>query len=128
MVMWFISVEAVCFMLSYAPLEAKLWILQTFFGHRYGTLLCWFIYQVSLERGSLRMITYNNAYDKSFWTCAMEYAANIPLGMIPASTTAYLGRTVMDVFGQICRAGRSYGLISAKKASIPLTSSWEIVN
>lgn len=131
--MWIISSDAFCYLLSFAPLELKLWLLQAFFGVRYGTIICWFVYQASLERGSLRTITYNSAYDKSIWTSAMEYIINAPLGIISSSYAGgYLGRTLTGVFNQIVRSGSltacQYGLIAAKKPQLALSSSWELVD
>jgi len=125
--MWIISFDSFCYVFSWAPLEIKLWMLQTFFGVRCGTILCWLVYQASLERGSLRTITYNPAYDKSIWTSAMEYIVHAPLGLISSSSYSYFGRMLTDALGHVAKSSRHYGLIAPRKPQLALTSPWEII-
>jgi hypothetical protein len=121
--------DAFVYLLSWAPLESKIWLLQAFFGYRYGTLICWLVYQASLERGSLRTLAYDPQYDKSIWTSAMEYIIHTPglqFGLLSTQTTSYIGRVLT---GTINRAARlcSSSILGAKKPRIALTS-WELVN
>ena len=127
--MWIISFNTFAYMLSWAPLESKIWLLQTFFGYRYGTLICWLLYQASLERGSLRTLTYDPAYDKSIWTSAMEYIVHTP-GMHNALSSlnlGFLGRALTGTINRTTRLCYSSGFISVKKPLIAL-SSWELIN
>lgn len=129
--MWILSMEAFIYLLSWAPLESKIWLLQAFFGYRYGTLICWLVYQASLERGSLRTLTYDPQYDKSIWTSAMEYILHTPgfnLGLISSSTTGYLGRALTGTINRATRLCYTSCYFSPKKPLIALSSSWELVN
>lgn len=131
--MWILSIDAFIYLLSWAPLESKIWLLQAFFGCRYGTLICWLVYQASLERGSLRTLGWDPQYDKSIWTSAMEYIIYTP-GLLSSSSTSYLGRVIAGAMARATRMCHSLdvsritmGIITAKKPLIALTS-WELVN
>lgn len=120
--MWIISFNSFLYILSWLPLEGKLWLLEAFFGYRYGSLIFWILYQLSNDRGSFKSITHDTAYDKSYWSCATSWILYSPI-WVTKSAPSYIVN-----YGSSCYRllGRAAGLFAAKK-QIPLAVGWEIV-
>lgn len=119
-------------MLSWLPLEGKLWILEAFFGYRYGSLIFWILYQLSNDRGSFKSITHEPAYDKSAWTCATGWLMYAPwtnsvtsyrLSSFVFRQSVACTRLIGDSFST---AARAIGIFTPKK-QIPLTIGWEVI-
>lgn len=123
-------------MLSWLPLEGKLWLLEAFFGYRYGSLIFWILYQLSNDRGSFKSITHDPTYDKSSWTCAVDwlsYASELVKNVATSSAnslvyrhSATCCRLIGDTFSIAGRAGQMAGILAPKK-QIPLTIGWEVI-
>lgn len=114
-------------MLSWLPLEGKLWLLEAFFGYRYGSLIFWILYQLSNDRGSFKSITHDSTYDKSYWTCAMDWLMYTPgLTKLVTSSGAICCRFIGDMCLVPARACQAIGIFAPKK-QIPLTIGWEVI-
>lgn len=125
--MWIISFNTFLYMLSWLPLEGKLWLLEAFFGYRYGSLIFWILYQLSNDRGSFKSITHDPVYDKSPWTCAMDWLVYTPgINALVRRHGAACCRLVSDAVSVTARAGRAIGILAPKK-QIPLTIGWEVL-
>lgn len=122
--MWFLSFDALIYMLKWMPLEGKIWVLQLFFGYRLGTLIFWVLYQASMERGSFRMLTHDSTYDNSYWTSAINYVSQIAsTGWLSCPSAGYVGRVVSGALSNVYKLTQS----TPPKKQIAL-SAWELIN
>jgi hypothetical protein len=88
-------------MLSWMPLEGKLWLLEAFFGNRYGVIIFWILYQFE----GRQFLTYNPLWDPP---AQLSYLGTV---------TRFMNQNVNSL-GRLM-AGAISGAVRASRQTVP---------